>query len=49
MFGQVDVDNSGTIDYLEYIAATIDPHKLEKEEHLYKAFQYFDKDNNGLV
>lgn len=24
-------------------------HKLEKEEHLYKAFQYFDKDDSGLV
>ncbi|KAH1204305.1 Calcium-dependent protein kinase 19 [Glycine max] len=49
LMAAVDVDNSGTIDYLEFIAATIDPHKLEKEEHLYKAFQYFDKDNNGYI
>jgi calcium-dependent protein kinase len=24
-------------------------HRLERDEHLYKAFQYFDKDNSGWV
>jgi calcium-dependent protein kinase len=24
-------------------------HKLERDEHLFKAFQYFDKDNSGWV
>ncbi|MED6180780.1 Calcium-dependent protein kinase 29 [Stylosanthes scabra] len=42
-----DVDKSGTIDYYEFITATMHRHKLEKEENLYKAFQYFDKDNSG--
>lgn len=46
---QADVDKSGTIDYQEFITATINRHKLEKEENLYKAFQYFDKDNSGSV
>ena len=46
---QADVDNSGTIDYIEFITATMHRHKLEKEEHLYKAFQFFDKDGSGLV
>ncbi|XP_011003085.1 PREDICTED: calcium-dependent protein kinase 29-like isoform X2 [Populus euphratica] len=44
-----DVDNSGTIDYVEFITATMHRHRLEKEENLYKAFQYFDKDNNGYI
>lgn len=48
-FWQADVDKSGTIDYLEFITATMHRHRLEKEEHLYKAFQFFDKDNSGLV
>ncbi|KAK8945943.1 Calcium-dependent protein kinase isoform 2 [Platanthera guangdongensis] len=44
-----DVDKSGTIDYIEFIAATMHRHKLEKDEHLYKAFQYFDKDDSGYI
>ncbi|XP_061350151.1 calcium-dependent protein kinase 29-like isoform X2 [Gastrolobium bilobum] len=44
-----DVDQSGTIDYQEFITATINRHKLEKEDILFKAFQYFDKDNNGYI
>ncbi|KAJ0024198.1 hypothetical protein Pint_09317 [Pistacia integerrima] len=44
-----DVDKSGTIDYTEFITATMQRHKLEKEEHLYEAFQYFDKDNSGFI
>ena len=44
---QADVDKSGTIDYIEFITATMHRHRLEKEENLYKAFQYFDKDGSG--
>ncbi|KAG0470896.1 hypothetical protein HPP92_017016 [Vanilla planifolia] len=44
-----DVDGDGTIDYIEFITATMHKHKLEKEENLYSAFQYFDKDNSGFI
>uniref|UniRef100_M4DMH2 EF-hand domain-containing protein n=1 Tax=Brassica campestris TaxID=3711 RepID=M4DMH2_BRACM len=44
-----DVDNSGTIDYSEFIAATIHLNKLEREEHLVAAFQFFDKDGSGYI
>ncbi|KAL0914030.1 hypothetical protein M5K25_017527 [Dendrobium thyrsiflorum] len=44
-----DVDKNGTIDYIEFITATMHRHKLEKDEHLYKAFQYFDKDGSGYI
>lgn len=48
-FCQADVDRSGTIDYMEFITATMHRHKLDKDENLYKAFQYFDRDGSGLV
>ncbi|KAM7277660.1 hypothetical protein ACFE04_004794 [Oxalis oulophora] len=44
-----DVDGNGTIDYIEFISATMHRHKLDKDEHLYKAFQHFDKDNSGFI
>ncbi|KAI6687510.1 hypothetical protein NL676_024338 [Syzygium grande] len=44
-----DVDGNGSIDYIEFITATMDRHKLERDEHLYKAFQHFDKDNSGFI
>ena len=46
---QADIDGNGTIDYIEFITATMQRHKLERFEHLDKAFQYFDKDNDRLV
>lgn len=49
IFLQADIDNSGTIDYGEFIAATIHLNKLEREEHLVAAFQYFDKDGSGSI
>ncbi|KAH9651811.1 calcium-dependent protein kinase 9 [Citrus sinensis] len=44
-----DVDGNGTIDYIEFITATMHRHKLERDDHLYKAFQHFDKDNSGFI
>ncbi|XP_051133636.1 calcium-dependent protein kinase-like [Andrographis paniculata] len=44
-----DVDGNGAIDYIEFITATMHRHRLERDEHLFKAFQYFDKDNSGYI
>lgn len=44
-----DVDNSGTIDYGEFIAATFHLNKIEREDHLFAAFSYFDKDGSGYI
>lgn len=41
------MDGNGTIDYMEFISATIHMNRFEKEEHLYKAFEYFDEDKSG--
>lgn len=46
---QADVDNNGTIDYGEFIAATLHMNKIEREDHLYAAFSYFDKDGSGYI
>ncbi|XWS38286.1 hypothetical protein CRYUN_Cryun19dG0118600 [Craigia yunnanensis] len=42
-----DVDGNGTIDFIEFITATMHMNRMEREEHLYTAFKYFDKDNSG--
>ncbi|KAM7506255.1 hypothetical protein LguiB_005159 [Lonicera macranthoides] len=44
-----DVDGNGTIDYIEFITATMHRHKLETDEHLLKAFRFFDKDDSGFI
>ncbi|KAI3700305.1 hypothetical protein L2E82_44931 [Cichorium intybus] len=44
-----DADGNGTIDYDEFITATMHMNRMDREEHLYTAFQYFDKDNSGYI
>jgi Ca2+-binding EF-hand superfamily protein len=46
---QADIDNSGTIDYGEFLAATLHMNKLEREESLVSAFSFFDKDGSGFI
>ncbi|XP_071918433.1 calcium-dependent protein kinase 1-like isoform X1 [Coffea arabica] len=44
-----DVDGNGTIDYIEFITATMHMNRVEREDHLYRAFEYFDKDKSGYI
>ncbi|KAK6126447.1 hypothetical protein DH2020_039835 [Rehmannia glutinosa] len=44
-----DFDNSGTIDYGEFVAAMLHLNKVHKEDHMYAAFSYFDKDGSGFI
>ncbi|XP_040381001.1 calcium-dependent protein kinase 2 isoform X1 [Oryza brachyantha] len=46
---QADADGNGIIDYDEFITATMHMNRMDREEHLYTAFQYFDKDNSGCI
>jgi calcium-dependent protein kinase len=46
---QADADGNGTIDYEEFITATMHMNRMDRDEHLYTAFQYFDKDNSGCA
>ncbi|MQL86843.1 hypothetical protein Taro_019379 [Colocasia esculenta] len=49
LWGIADIDNSGTIDYGEFIAATLHLNKIEREDNLFAAFSYFDKDGSGYI
>eukprot|EP00850_Spirogloea_muscicola_P022002 SM000272S10269 [mRNA] locus=s272:126940:131164:+ [translate_table: standard] len=44
-----DADQDGTIDYPEFLAATLQLNKIEREETLFAAFSYFDKDGSGYI
>ncbi|KAL8137683.1 hypothetical protein V2J09_003684, partial [Rumex salicifolius] len=44
-----DVDNNGTLDYGEFIAATLHLNKVEKEDLLFAAFSYVDKYGSSYI
>ncbi|KAI5077774.1 hypothetical protein GOP47_0007598 [Adiantum capillus-veneris] len=44
-----DIDGNGSIDYSEFIAATVHRSKLAKEEQLVSTFEYFDTDRSGFI
>lgn len=44
-----DTDNSGEINYTEFIAATIDANIYMREDYLKTAFRMFDSDNSGKI
>ncbi|OIW16471.1 hypothetical protein TanjilG_18998, partial [Lupinus angustifolius] len=44
-----DADGNGLIDYDEFITATMHMNRMNRADHVYTAFQYFDKDNSGYI
>ena len=44
-----DTDNSGEINYTEFIAATLDANIYMREDYLMTAFKMFDTDNSGKI
>ncbi|GJS02682.1 calcium-dependent protein kinase 10-like protein [Tanacetum coccineum] len=44
-----DVDNNGVLEYGEFVAVTIHLQKMENDEHLRRAFMFFDKDGSGYI
>jgi calcium-dependent protein kinase len=49
MFRKIDLDGNGTIDYTEFVMATIEEKALITNERLLQAFKMFDKDNSGAL
>lgn len=49
LFASVDIDNSGFIDYSEFIMATMNEKKNMSEDKLVSAFKIFDTDNSGTI
>lgn len=46
---QVDTNGKGTLDYGEFLAISLHLQKMANDEHLHKAFSYFDKNGNGFI
>ena len=46
---EVDSDNSGYIDYTEFLKGNLNSQKVLSNERLKKAFQMFDKDESGTI
>ena len=47
---QVDGDKDGHLDNGEFVATYVQPRKIcNDEEHLHKAFKFFDKNLNGFI
>ncbi len=49
MFRSVDSDNSGFIDYSEFVVAAMNEKQLTTNDKLQAAFKMFDKDGSGLI
>ena len=49
IFKLVDTDNSGEIDFSEFITATVNRGELLQEEKLRAAFNIYDKDGGGTI
>jgi calcium-dependent protein kinase len=49
LWQSIDVDQSGSIDYSEFLAATMDRSIFLQEEKLWAAFSTFDKDGSGKI
>ncbi|EXB99432.1 Calcium-dependent protein kinase 13 [Morus notabilis] len=45
----VDNNGKGTLDYGEFVAISLHLQRMANDEHLHKAFSYFDKDGNGYI
>ena len=49
MFAKVDSDNSGEIEYSEFVVATLNEKNLLSGNKLQTAFKMFDKDGGGSI
>mmetsp|Transcript_9411 Transcript_9411/g.14440 ORF Transcript_9411/g.14440 Transcript_9411/m.14440 type:complete len:555 (-) Transcript_9411:311-1975(-) len=45
----IDIDGSNTLDYREFLAATMEHNVVIREENVRRAFQYFDLDQTGNI
>lgn len=45
----VDTNGKGTLDYGEFVAVSLHLQRMANDEHLRKAFSYFDRDGNGYI
>ncbi|KAG8370968.1 hypothetical protein BUALT_Bualt13G0038400 [Buddleja alternifolia] len=44
-----DVDGDGTLNYGEFVAVSVHLRKMANDEHLHKAFAFFDRNESGYI
>eukprot|EP00252_Welwitschia_mirabilis_P021501 TRINITY_DN5531_c0_g1_i2.p2 TRINITY_DN5531_c0_g1~~TRINITY_DN5531_c0_g1_i2.p2 ORF type:complete len:196 (+),score=62.35 TRINITY_DN5531_c0_g1_i2:2100-2687(+) len=44
-----DVDKNGRLDFGEFVAVSIHLQRMDNDEHLHKAFKFFDKNESGYI
>ena len=49
IFRTIDFHKEGTINYSEFLAATVDKKKALTMQHLWFAFHHFDVENSGFI
>eukprot|EP00828_Plagiopyla_frontata_P020711 TRINITY_DN2654_c0_g1_i2.p2 TRINITY_DN2654_c0_g1~~TRINITY_DN2654_c0_g1_i2.p2 ORF type:complete len:152 (+),score=46.73 TRINITY_DN2654_c0_g1_i2:762-1217(+) len=49
IISEIDYNKSGKIDYSEFVVASINKEKFISNQKIFKAFQIFDKDNDGYI
>ena len=49
MFAKIDLDGNGTIDYTEFVMATMNEQNLITDKRLRQAFELFDADKSGAL
>merc|ERR1711976_127490 len=49
IFATIDVNNTGAIDFTEFLLATVNHRKLLSQEKLTQVFKMFDTDNSGTI
>ena len=49
MFEKIDLDGNGTIDYTEFVMATMEEQNLITDQRLKQAFELFDADKSGAL
>jgi calcium-dependent protein kinase len=49
LMAQVDLDGNNTLDFKEFLTATVFLGKLQRRENLMSAFQHFDSDGSGFI
>lgn len=48
-FPQADLDGDGSLNYGEFVAVSVHLRKMANDEHLHKAFSFFDKNESGYI
>jgi len=49
LLNTLDINRNGFIDYTEFLAGCMKSKIYLKDEHLRRAFEYFDKDKSGTI